>query len=894
MTANDLDLLRQYAVGKSEDAFTALINRHLNLVYSAALRQVRSAQLAEEVAQSVFSDLARNAGKLRPDTILTAWLYEVARRTAIDLVRKESRRQLRERAAVEMTAMNSIASDWKQVEPLLDEAMDALDATDRAAILLRYFENKSLREVGQTLGTTDDAAQKRVSRAVERLREFFAKRGVSVGAGGLAAVIAANAVQAAPAGLAATIASAAVLAAVGISASAGAGGTTGILGTLLQISRTKLAAGLAAMILVGAATFLLLRSPHGGDRGAASDPRQTTAADAGKNGQGIAPGNQDANVGDEQRQPDPLKLLQGVARARQRIESGSMELQIFTDQFSGGRKDTIRSRNAVLFDGPKLRFESRRREYAYIPLANDDSAEAKESIRQADSMDREAAARAALLKGFEGHEITASDGATLVRYRESDGKQEGAIVDEPVHGSANSPAYFFDPRCLGLRTHLSYGGTIEACLGYSEAPSIQMVGQESVEGVTAWHIQVQSKYGEALNFWIDVAQPTRLIKQSVQNNFVVSKYDPAHPGDPIPTEVTTMDYDRNGSPQLGRHIVRSNAQFNISVGPASFTLAGLVMKIGTAVTDLRTHRTIGYWTGTGLEELPTGKRAGPQAPPNMADLLDLLEYHGASQEGLQAATWILLNTPDGPEVERAAEVIMGEHTADTNLVHLCTELGRLRHRCSRRLLEAMLKNNPSADVRGTACFSLATMLKDEAKYGENKQATAEAKKQFERVIAEFGNVKQRGYPLKELAGPELDELRHLTVGNPAPEIEGQDLDGQPMKLSSYRGKVVLLTFWWSDYLEERYHNKLAERMAGKPFAFIGVYGDDDLAVAKAEVEKYGILSRSFRDGRSGPIARNWNVHGWPNVWVLDRRGVIRYRGVRWDELDKAVDALLRE
>ena len=237
---------------------------------------------------------------------------------------------------------------------------------------------------------------------------------------------------------------------------------------------------------------------------------------------------------------------------------------------------------------------------------------------------------------------------------------------------------------------------------------------------------------------------------------------------------------------------------------------------------------------------------------------------------------------------------MGEHTGDTNLVHLCTELGRLRHRCSRGLLEAMLKNNPSADVRGTACFSLATMLKDEAKYGENKKATVEAKKQFERVIAEFGQVKQRGFPLEALAKPELDELRRLTIGNVAPEIEGQDLDGQPMKLSSYRGKVVVLTFWWPQYTEAPQHRKLVERMAGKPFAFIGVYGYDDLTRAKADIEKYGITWPSFWDKRDGPITRNWNVRSWPNVWVLDRRGVIRYREVRWDELDKAVDTLLRE
>lgn len=227
MTATDLELLQRYARNKSEESFTALVNRHLNLIYSAALRQVRSPQLAEEVAQSVFTDLARNAHRLAPwdgrvrdgarsendnptgrprGTILTAWLYQVTRRTAIDVVRREARRQLREQIASEMNTMNATVADWTHIAPLLDEAMHALDDTDRAAVLLRYFENKSLREVGATLGTSDDAAQKRVSRAVERLREFFAQRGVTVGASGLVLVISANAVQAAPVGLAITIA----------------------------------------------------------------------------------------------------------------------------------------------------------------------------------------------------------------------------------------------------------------------------------------------------------------------------------------------------------------------------------------------------------------------------------------------------------------------------------------------------------------------------------------------------------------------------------------------------------------------------------------------------------------------------------------------------------------
>src|ERR1017187_7732593 len=203
---SDLDLLRQFARENSQDAFAEIVRRHLNLVYSAAMRQVRSPQLAEDISQSVFADLARDAGKVSgtsvpPVSSLTPWLYAVTRRTAIDAIRKESRRQLREQIAVEMNDMNATANDWTQIEPLLDDAMAALDETDRSAILLRYFENKNLRAVGETLGMTEDAAQKHVSRAVERLREFFSKQKITIGASGLAVLISANAIQAAPIGL---------------------------------------------------------------------------------------------------------------------------------------------------------------------------------------------------------------------------------------------------------------------------------------------------------------------------------------------------------------------------------------------------------------------------------------------------------------------------------------------------------------------------------------------------------------------------------------------------------------------------------------------------------------------------------------------------------------------
>jgi len=148
-----------------------------------------------------------------------------------------------------MNAMNASAADWTHIEPLLDDAMSALDDTDRAAVLLRYFENKSLREVGATLGTSDDAAQKRVSRAVERLREFFAKRGVTVGAGGLIVVISANAVQVAPVGLAVTISTAAAMAGTTASTSTAIAATKTIAMTTMQ--KTFIGAALVAAVGTG-------------------------------------------------------------------------------------------------------------------------------------------------------------------------------------------------------------------------------------------------------------------------------------------------------------------------------------------------------------------------------------------------------------------------------------------------------------------------------------------------------------------------------------------------------------------------------------------------------------------------------------------------------------------
>ena len=249
---SDHDLLQRYARTGDQAAFTELVARHLNLVYSAARRQVHPPQLAEEVTQSVFLDLARRARDFPSGQPLAPWLHVVTRRTAIDALRRESRRHTREQTASEIAAMQTPESTWSHLAPLLDEAVAALPSSDRTALVLRFFENKSLRDIGAALGTNEDAAQKRVSRALDQLRTLLTRRGLTITAAGLATDLSAHAILTAPATLGGTI-SASVIATLPAAALAGA--QTLAMTTLQKsVAATVIALGLGAG-LYEAATY---------------------------------------------------------------------------------------------------------------------------------------------------------------------------------------------------------------------------------------------------------------------------------------------------------------------------------------------------------------------------------------------------------------------------------------------------------------------------------------------------------------------------------------------------------------------------------------------------------------------------------------------------------------
>ena len=260
---SDLELLRQYAEHGAEAAFTTLVARHVNLVYSVARRQTGNASAAEEITQAVFVILARKAGAWPRGAVLSGWLYQTARLTANNYLRAEIRRTRREQEAY----MQSLTPDphpdadpeiWRRITPLLEDAIGGLGQEERDAVVLRFFEGKSFQEIGGVAGATENAAKKRVGRALEKLEAYFRRRGIASTSAILGETLAANFIQTAPPALAPAVAAMAV--AKGATASLST--LTLIKGTLTIMAWTKAktaVAVIAGILLATGATTVTVK-----------------------------------------------------------------------------------------------------------------------------------------------------------------------------------------------------------------------------------------------------------------------------------------------------------------------------------------------------------------------------------------------------------------------------------------------------------------------------------------------------------------------------------------------------------------------------------------------------------------------------------------------------------
>ncbi|MFO1459051.1 MAG: sigma-70 family RNA polymerase sigma factor [Verrucomicrobiota bacterium] len=306
---NVTELLADFREHRSEAAFAGILRRYSPLVFSVARRRLSDAAMAEECTQEVFIRLVGAASKLEDEPALIAWLHTTAHRVAIDRWRTESRRKAREEKAVQLMNLDSESRDlqWQDLAPVLDEALEHLNASDRQAVLLRYFQSQSLQEVGRVLGLSEDAAKMRLRRALVRLQRILGRRGITCSAALLTLLLQKNAVEAGiPTGI------------LGMNpksilarAAARGSGTTGILSGIL-LMKTKLAVILGALILGGwwwHRSPSELRTPTPPDSTIAAGPvrRATptrTASGSGTRAEALA---------------DPLVQLEDILRSARRL-----------------------------------------------------------------------------------------------------------------------------------------------------------------------------------------------------------------------------------------------------------------------------------------------------------------------------------------------------------------------------------------------------------------------------------------------------------------------------------------------------------------------------------------------------------------------------------------------
>ena len=246
-------LLAEYAHSSSEAAFREIVTRYLDLTYSTSIRLVEGdAHLAQDVTQLVFIDLARMARTLSREVMLGGWLHRHCCFVARKVMRGERRRAARERQAIEMNALRDDSQiSLSEIAPVLDDAIDQLNTQDRVAIVLRFFEQRDFRSVGEVLGIPENTARMRVNRALEKLGKLLKRQGIACSAAALATALATGAVASAPVGMAVTITGTAV---AGV-----ATGTATTLTILKLMSLTKLQLGVAALVIAGAATTILIQ-----------------------------------------------------------------------------------------------------------------------------------------------------------------------------------------------------------------------------------------------------------------------------------------------------------------------------------------------------------------------------------------------------------------------------------------------------------------------------------------------------------------------------------------------------------------------------------------------------------------------------------------------------------
>lgn len=304
--------------------------------------------------------------------------------------------------------------------------------------------------------------------------------------------------------------------------------------------------------------------------------------------------------------------------------------------------------------------------------------------------------------------------------------------------------------------------------------------------------------------------------------------------------------------------------------------------------------------------------------------MEFAKKHGNSEVSASALGWIVENAGHTAMGKQAIEKLGQDHIASKAIGDICEVIAGQGTPDAEKLLSRILAENKNKSAQASACLSLAQYFQSQAEMarqlagpqkaeieqylGKERVAALhavgaaglekKAEAHFDTVVEKYADVKRGRGTLGEIAKGELFEIRNLGIGKPAPEIESVDLEGNKVRLSDLRGKVVVLDIWatWCGPCRQMipHSRELVEKLKDKPFALVSISFDDSKDDLKKFMEKEKMPWTHWFNGSDGPIGKAWNIKYFPTIYVLDAKGVIRHKGVRGEAMTKAVEALLAE
>jgi thiol-disulfide isomerase/thioredoxin len=258
--------------------------------------------------------------------------------------------------------------------------------------------------------------------------------------------------------------------------------------------------------------------------------------------------------------------------------------------------------------------------------------------------------------------------------------------------------------------------------------------------------------------------------------------------------------------------------------------------------------------------------------------------------------WAVDNVP--LEGSKVYDLLADNWAADARIKKFCLRMTQMPHEAAAKLLQKVSEENKDKDIRGLAVFALAVLSKEKSEEKGDVQAAGEAEKLFERVCTEFATVKLPRGPAGEQAKSALREIRKRGVGKKMPNLESEDLQGNKVQLKDHKGKVVVLDIWatWCGPCRAMipHERDMVEKLKNKPFALISISADAKKETLEQFLKTNKMPWTHWWNGQNGGILQELDVQFFPTIYVLDGEGVIRYKNIRNEQLEEAVEKLLAE